>query len=166
MILNIWPITIVPFVAAILVTIHSIYIVELSDYIKKGFKNGRKVVALKKRLKMRTKKYRPVERRYFKRMKLFWLIFLSVFLFIIAMYLFESKGIKSAKKLIENLENNTYDTIKTKVHGSEINLAYLYCGSRNCAGLSLKTAEIVYFPQNGHSFLQSTKSKNKLGLYN
>ncbi len=153
--MNIRPLLFAPFIAAILVTIHSVFFLSLIDYIGKGLENGKKIVVLKKFLKIKTKKDKPIEIKYLKRMKRFWYISLGAFFFILVMGIFESNGRKNAETLLLNIKNNSYGKVKVKIQDSDKNIAYLYCGNRNCAGLDLKTKEIVYFPQDGYLYLPS-----------
>lgn len=42
--------------------------------------------------------------------------------------------------------------LRVSIDGKPLDLLYLTCGSRNCAGMDLKTRRVYYFPQNGHSY--------------
>jgi hypothetical protein len=159
MILNIWTLVVAPFSFALLVTIHSGYVLEISYQLNKGFKAARKIVAIKKWLKLPTKKKKTIEKKYYARISMAWTIFFVSFVFMFSMVLFEKKGKNEANTLLENIKKDSYGLIK--IQGSDTGLAFLYCGSRNCAGLNLESEEIIYFPQNGHSFL-SKKYNNRV----
>lgn len=68
---------------------------------------------------------------------------------------FESLGKNSARKMLTRLESEktlTENFVQVKINDERINLFYLACGARNCAGIELKKKTIYYFPQNGHSY--------------
>jgi hypothetical protein len=153
MVLNIWSIFAVPFFLAIAVTIYAGYKIELSDYLKREFSNGRKIVKFKKKLKLRTRKKRAIEVYYASIIKKSWLVFTLTFIFIVCMAVFESKGKDAAAAIAESINDGTYSRVKINGKNSESDLAYLFCGIRNCAAINIGTQEIIYFPQNGHSYL-------------
>ncbi len=154
MILNIQPILTIPFVVAIIVSTHSGYKIMLSDYLHKGFEKGRKVVKLKNKLQLSTRKKRPIEAHYSSVMRKFWLIFILLIIFMLSMGNFELKGKEAATAISESIKSRTFSKVYINGNNSKKELAYLYCGARNCAALSVENQEIIYFPQNGHSYLK------------
>lgn len=69
---------------------------------------------------------------------------------------FEQKGKEKAHALLQRLDDNVINTteiITVKIGDKPIQLMYLTCGERNCAGIEPNTRFVYYFPQNGHSFM-------------
>ncbi len=155
MILNIWTLITLPFTFALLATLYSAFILDTAHQIRKKFNYGRKIVKLKKLLKLQTRKKNLLEQKHYRRIINVWLCVLISFIFMMAMVVFESKGKNAANEVISNIKFDSFNIIKIK--GSNVKLAALYCGSRNCAGLNLKTQGIIYFPQNGHSYFSLKK---------
>ncbi len=157
MILSIFILFFAPFVLALLRTTYSWYVIALSNYIREGIGKGRKVVNLKKKLSMRTRKRTPIEERYFIILKPYWLVAFGIMVFIFLMVIFERQGRTAAQITLDSIESNTYNIVKFKDDGVVETLAFLYCGARNCAGMDVKTKGIRYFPQSGHYYKQVEK---------
>jgi len=153
MILNIYIILYLPLALFIAILIHGTYKIELSRYVNKNFKNGRKIRKLKKTLAMSTKKNPKTEIKYKTKIYFFAFILFAIVTFMFLMHDFEKRGVESASILMIAIEDKKHD--KIKYQSSE--LAYLYCGARNCAGYSIEEKEILYFPQTGHSYLKELK---------
>lgn len=117
----------------------------ISFQLKKSFKNGRKLVGLKKQFHLSTKKPSNVEARLSKHIFLSVGAFLAVLAFVVNLGLHEKSGIKIANKVIKNIQENQYTALTTQ--GFKGELAFLYCGSRNCAGFDLNTNKVIYFAQ-------------------
>lgn len=142
---------------------HSEYILEVSRYLKKGFEKGRKVVKLKKKLGMRTKKRNFLEQKHYR--KLFFSVLLAVgsLMFFIKMYSFEKNGIEAATTILSKIEHKkVYRTVRFEGSGDAENIAFLYCGARNCAGLNTVTNNIIYFPQNGPIYHVAAKAQESV----
>ncbi|MBO1926629.1 hypothetical protein J3998_03485 [Thiomicrorhabdus sp. 6S2-11] len=146
-----------PFSIALLVTIHSWFKIGISSYIFRGFTNGRKVVRIKKRLILPTKKMRSIVIKYEKRSSNAWLMFIASFAFIVGMAIFDSKGQDAAKGVLNKMKSGTMSTVVVPVNGVNKSLVYLYCGARNCAAQNIENNEVVYFPQNGHIYVRQNK---------
>lgn len=159
MILNIWTIFGLPLFVALCISLHSSCALGLSNYLKKGFAKGRKFVALKKCFNFRTRKYSQLEKKHNKRVNVFWCIWIFAFIFFIAMALFETNGRKRALLAVEMIKNGSYNSVKINGRDTGKYLAFLYCGSKNCAAQNTKSTEyeIVYFPQSEHSIQIVTK---------
>ncbi len=68
---------------------------------------------------------------------------------------FEKQGKENAIKSQNAIERKNFTKATFIEDGSKITVAYLYCGSRNCAGIDPETKGIVYFPQKGHRVKKS-----------
>lgn len=155
MILNIWSILTIPLFIALSITAYSGFIILSSEYFHSSFKNKRSLVKLRNIIiKRKKRKSTQLEILHKQRVKKSWGIFIIAFGFMFSMALFEKKGKEQGQTVLENIKGQPYSVIKQKNGSNE--LIYLYCGARNCAGKNLKTNEIEYFPQNGHT---STKYK-------
>ncbi len=159
MILNLWKITILPIIIAISVTIHSIYKSELSDYIYKSFENGRKLVRFRKKLKLSTKKERPIVRQHSLRITKVWMILAVVFAFIFTLADFERQGKNEAEKVQAEIESGEFNKVNLEAQNMGSGHAFLYCGSHNCAAFDVIKKAIIYFPQNGHLFIRQENNQ-------
>jgi len=151
MILNIWTLLTLPFLIALFFTMYGMCATELSRYIRNSHTSGKKIVKLKRALRIEKKQPNLFELKHLKRMKISWLIFLSVFSFMLSMAYFEVQGKEAAHAILVKVANKKHNVVKVKSKEKNEPLAFLYCGARNCAALNIVTKEIVYFPQTGHS---------------
>jgi len=157
MILNIWTILFIPLIVAAMVTVHSMWKIAFSDYLYKSFKNGRNIVRLRKKFHLSIKKKRKIVNTYEVRYQKAWSAFVASLFFISGMAIFENRGKLEAEAILQRVKDGTINTVIVLANGTNKKLAYLYCGARNCAAYSAKTNEIVYFPQNGHSYIRQSK---------
>ncbi|OUS29197.1 hypothetical protein A9Q99_08770 [Gammaproteobacteria bacterium 45_16_T64] len=157
MILSLKLIISIPLAWAGVIYVHSLYVMTLSSYLGKGFAYGRKVVNLKKKIRSPTKKNSPVEKVHWRRIRHHFLVVFVLFIFLLCLREFEKQGRASADKVLAHINADNYTTVKPK--DSPETYAYLYCGSRNCAGLKPDTKEIFYFPQVGHSTIKRIPEK-------
>jgi len=150
LLLNFKQLFLIPIVIAIFYFSKSSYKVFLSSKIKKNYKNGRKIAEVKKTLGFKNRKNNRLERKYRAVMnKSIWAIVISVF-FAIALSHCEEKGVNVAEDAKVAILDNKFSTVSFFENKNLKTIAYLYCGSRNCAGIDVETNEIVYFQQNGH----------------
>ncbi|WP_444913617.1 hypothetical protein ACJJI5_13980 [Microbulbifer sp. EKSA008] len=140
--------------AAGLVTFYSLYKICLSEYVNKDTASARNIVNFKKKIKLPTKKNRPLVLKYERKYKNSWSILIGVVIFIMGMAHFEKKGVQEARKILQNIKTDKNSRVIVQINGAKKELLYLYCGSRNCAAFNKKTNEIVYFPQSGHSYVR------------
>ncbi len=157
MILSLKFIIYIPLAWAGIVSVRAAYILSVSSLLKEGLPTGRTLVKLKKLFRLRTSKRTSFEKAQLRKAIHSWVILLSAFIFLLFLINFETKGKETANKTLNYIANNNYTTIKPK--GSSEAYAYLFCGSRNCAGLKPDTKEIFYFPQVGHSILKRVPEK-------
>ena len=154
----IFPIVVGPFLLLVASVARSALILELSGLIKKSkFKFKRRVYKTLIFLNIRRKKINEklVEHHYRLNIRL-GTIALFAIVFLCMMWRLENKGTKAAELIIESIKNNTYVEVDSLAINRQ-GLAFLYCASRNCAGVDVKTKEIVYFPQEGHVIRRKAK---------
>lgn len=154
MILNIRTAILLPLFVALAITVLSCYKIELSHYVNKEFSNGRKLRKLKKLLKIPVKKERKFVVDHKQKISTAWITFGFIFAVFLGFAFFEKQGKQSADKVRESIKNDSYEIIRVGTEGSRKKLAYLYCGSRNCAGYDKEQQEVVYFQQSGHSYIR------------
>ncbi|EEZ39905.1 hypothetical protein [Photobacterium damselae] len=80
------------------------------------------------------------------RKAVFWfsaMIFMFGLIYVLSHY--ESNGIDDAKKWKKEIAKGHSSVVTIDKYKNE--LAYLYCGSKNCAGYDIKEQKIIYFPQ-------------------
>lgn len=155
MILNIRTAILLPFLIALAVSAISLFKIVMSDYINKSFGNGRKIRKFKKALGVSVKRNRKFVASHNQKISTAWMIFGVVFAVFLVFAFFEKQGKDSANRVLESIKDETYEVVRVGRDGSGRRLAYLYCGSRNCAGYDKKQHEIVYFPQSGHSYIRT-----------
>ena len=122
----------------------------LSSKIKKNYKNGRKIAEIKKTLRFKNRKNNRLERQYRPAINksVGAIVVLVVLIFVLAH--FERKGKLFAEDVKASIIENRFNSVTFVEYSDVKKIAYLYCGSRNCAGMDVETNEIVYFQQNGH----------------
>jgi len=137
-------------------TVNSSFKILLARYLREEFENGRKVRDFKEAVWLPTKKPPLLERLHSSKIQKQWTIVLLVILFFVSMMMLARNGKLHAETIANNILEGEYTALKPKKSNE---LYFLYCGSKNCAGLNPKTKEVVYFPQSGHS--QSSKLLKK-----
>ena len=155
MILNIKTAILLPLLFALTVTVSSGLKIELSDYVNNSFRNGRNLRNLKKALCLPVKRKRRFVAVHSSKISTAWTVFGFVFAVLLCFLFFESQGSESAIKVKKSIKDESFEIVRLGKDGNGRNLAYLYCGSRNCAGYDPKRQEVVYFPQSGHSYIQA-----------
>lgn len=95
----------------------------------------------------------PQEKVYYSKRNKVWLIPIFAFAFILSMVYFEQQGKNLGLELINDVANGQFNKVTITHQEDSTELAYIYCGVRNCAALDTLTKEIVYFPQDGHRYL-------------
>jgi len=160
MTLNIFPLFFLPFILAVVVTLHSGFSLSVIDFYNTGYKNKKKVVKLHRLLSLRKEKS-SAQIMYSKRIKKSWVIFGFIFTFMFSMAIFDRNGRINAKSVLSSIEDGTYNSVEVKSSGDKF--VFLYCGARNCAGVDTETGLIRYFQQTGHAFMsyKNTKQKTK-----
>ena len=157
MILNIRTVILAPLILAFVVTIHSSFKIELSQFISRDFSNGRKLVKIKKKLFLVTKKKKRLARDHGRRIFTFWVAAFGILTVFMGLVIFERQGVNSAEKLIAEIEKGDFNSVRLKGKSSENSLAYLFCGARNCAVYDKENNTIVYFAQNEFAYLRDQK---------
>ena len=155
MILNIKTAMLLPLFIALAVTVRSVFKIELSNYVNNDFGNGRKLRKFKKTLAIPVKRKRKFVAAHSQKISTAWMTFCFVFAVFFGFAFFEKQGKESANKVLESIKDESYEVVRVGSDGSGRRLAYLYCGSRNCAGYDKKRQEVVYFPQSGHSYIRT-----------
>jgi hypothetical protein len=155
MILNIKTAMLFPLLIALAVTLKSGLKMELSNYINKSFENGRKLRKFKKALFVPVKKKRKFIEYHSQKIARTWMIFGFVFAVFLGFAFFEKEGKESANKVLDSIKDDSYEVVRVGGDERGRELAYLYCGSRNCAGYDKSREEVVYFPQSGHSYIRN-----------
>ena len=140
------------------------YVSLLSDYVNKSFNHGRKLIKIRQTIRklsgFRNNKETVIVKRYKLFQKRSVVAFVSIFVFLLSMAGHERNGQADAKKALDSIERGLFTIATFKSNKETTKVAYLYCGSRNCAGLDIKTNEIVYFPQQGHRiYIQKSRYK-------
>lgn len=153
MTLNIWTLLTLPFLMATVIMTHSAIVTQFSRYIRQSYSTGKKVIVLKSKLNLHSKRPNALERKHLKRIKISWSVFLSCFAFLMGMVYFESEGKNAAKNIEKSIHDNKYNSVRISPKDSNKKFALLYCGTRNCAAKNIKTNEIEYFPQKRYSYL-------------
>jgi hypothetical protein len=150
MILCLAPIIIGPLALFFLSICRSAVIVELSSNARKKFSSARKISkCLRFCWLRRKKKLTSLEKKHFELNLLLFKIAALSFAFLCLMVYLEKSGKKDANLLLASIKAETYTEIDS-INSTIKPLAFLYCGSRNCAGLDPSSQEITYFPQEGH----------------
>jgi len=157
MILNIRTVILAPLILAFFVTIHSSFKIELSQFISRNFSNGRKLVKIKKRLYLATKKKNKLVREHGRKIFSFWVTALGVLTIFMGLVIFEKQGVNSAEELISEIKKGDFNSVRLKDKPGDESLAYLFCGARNCAVYNNETNKIVYFAQNEFSYFRDQK---------
>jgi hypothetical protein len=139
LVLNISNLFFIPFSLVVLSCLHLIFMT--SNFSMPIFET------IKKWLEIKTKERLPIDKKYTQRMNDCLLIFVAFLVFFAFMVYFEKKGVSEAKKIQKSIIDKKYSTVFYK---DQDPIASLYCGSKNCAGLDIKTGVIKYFP---HTFL-------------
>jgi len=102
---------------------------------------------LKKWFEIKNKEGLPIDEKYIHRMNNSILICIAFSIFFAFMVFFEKKGVVAAEMIQKSIDEKTYSTVFYK---DQEPIAYLYCGSKNCAGLDIENDVIKYFP---HTFI-------------
>lgn len=157
MILNIRTVVLAPLILAFFVTIHSSFKIELSQFISRNFSSGRKLVKIKKKCYLATKKKKRLVREHGRRIFTFWAAAFGVLTVFMGLVIFERQGVNSAEELIAKIEKGDFNSVRLKGESSENSLAYLFCGARNCAVYDKENNKIVYFAQNEFAYLRDQK---------
>ena len=155
MILNIKTAIWIPLLFALTVTVSSVFKIELSNYVNNSFSNGRNLRNLKKALCLPVKRKRRFVAVHSNKISTAWTVFGFVFAVLVCFLFFESQGDEAAIKVKESIKDGSFEVVRLGKDGNGGKLAYLYCGSRNCAGYDQKRQEVVYFPQSGHRYIQA-----------
>lgn len=151
LLLNIKPLLIILFIVATFYLFKSSFKIFLSREIKNNFKNGRNIVKIKKKLRFKIRKSNRLEKKYALTFnKSVCTIVVLIFFFIFALNNCDKKGRTIAEALKVSIVEDKFTSVTFVENKKITKIAYLYCGSRNCAGIDVKTNEIVYFQQTGH----------------
>ena len=77
--------------------------------------------------------------------------------FFLMLFHFETQGKKAALKILKKIDTKSVQPtdlmLLVRIDGQDRRLLDLGCGARNCAGIDLVTRTVIYFPQNGHSYI-------------
>ena len=77
--------------------------------------------------------------------------------FLLMLSYFETQGKQAAFEILKKIDTKTVQPtdllLWVRIDGQDRRLLDLGCGARNCAGLDLVTRTVIYFPQNGHSYI-------------
>lgn len=157
MILNIRTVVLAPLILALFVTIHSSFKIEISQFISRNFSNGRKLVKIKKKFYLATKRKKKLVREHGRKIFTFWVAAFGVLTVFMGLVIFERKGVNSAEELIAEIEKGDFNSVRLKGEPSDDSLAYLFCGARNCAVYDKETNKIVYFAQNEFAYFRDQK---------
>ena len=114
-------------------------------YIKKSFSHGRRLVRLKKKINLPTKKLSKRELSIKAIFSKSIGVFLVVIGFLSVLIVYEKSGMEQANELRIRISEGESIIMKSSQYKGE--LTFLYCGSRNCAGYNPETEEVIYIPQ-------------------
>ena len=87
---------------------------------------------------------------------------IALLVLLMALVNFEAKGRLQALAILKKIDKKSIsdqELITVQIENQPRKLVYLTCGARNCAGIDPNTKTVYYFPQNGHSYLLSTKKR-------
>ncbi|ELS3155218.1 hypothetical protein R5D70_004676 [Vibrio parahaemolyticus] len=132
-------------VVFILVTVYSTWCVTISHNIRKSHRTARKIVQLKKRFRVSTKKPTKLQVRHQLHFNTAVGLFMTTLGVVALLLIHENEGVNRANLVIESIHNEPETTLKAENYGNE--LVFLYCGVRNCAGYDPKVDRVVYVPQ-------------------
>lgn len=147
------------FISAILFLYSHVVVHEYVNYVRKNFKNKRKVVKLRKY--WIGKRVSPqIEKKEKRRFNYFALLFVIATAFLLSLVFFENKGNKHAKASLKEYEEKTNknNLISVPFKSGKKTLYYLGCGAKNCAGIEKGTNKVFYFQQSvSFSFVHHMK---------
>ncbi|WP_146145928.1 hypothetical protein [Photobacterium kishitanii] len=119
--------------------------VGLNEYLQENISNKRKYRKLKKTIGFPVKKKSKLGRKLWLRVLVLGLPMAFMFCLIFNLSYYEKKGIDDAKQWKVEIAKGNASVVTVDKYKNE--LAYLYCGSKNCAGYDMKEQKTIYFPQ-------------------
>ena len=90
-------------------------------------------------------------------------LFVLSLIFLGAMLIFEMSGRGAAQEIKKSISDNNYSKILVVLNGKQRELVYLYCGTRNCAGLDKEKNQIEYFKQDAFSLKRKSLTSQNEG---
>lgn len=119
-----------------------------------AFSNGRKIVKIKCRIFKKRKNYWVINKNK-SLIRYLYLIFIAVIAFTTLMIFHEYNGKIEAQKTIDRIRKGTYSSVTISNNQT---LAALYCGTITCAGLDIKSSQLVYYQNQTHNIKGSMVS--------
>lgn len=125
------------------------------DFARKGFKQKRKIITIKKYI-YGSRKSPLIEINAKRRSNQYWGYFFLAMAYLFSLYYFEMEGRYLADSVIKQHAsglNKSSTMISTIINSKTATLRFLACGSKNCAGIEEQSNRIHYFPQStGYSY--------------
>lgn len=112
-----------------------------------AFANGRKIVNVKNLMFKKRKNYWVFNKNK-SVIRYLYLILVAVISFVSLMIFHEYNGRADAQKIIDGIRNGTYPSVTISNNKT---LATLYCGTSTCAGLDIKSSQLVYYQNQSHN---------------
>lgn len=117
------------------------------DYTRRGIKQKRKIVKLRKRL-IGNRVSPEIEKRAKSAFNKSATCLFFAFLYVLSLAYFEHQGRQDFMKIRHNYKNGSINGLETvHVKGVNKSLVYLACGAQNCAAIDPKSGSIYYFPE-------------------
>lgn len=150
---NAYWIVIIPFFYFIATLLFGALKCHILSHLSGSYPKKRKFRSFKKLLRLKTRKSNIMEQQYQKSIKHSGLIALTAIMSIFVLAHFEQNGKTLAKEKIDDIKSNNYAKVQVQLNSNNYELAHLYCGVKNCAGLNAGTNKIVYYPLSGHTYV-------------
>ncbi|WP_330924890.1 hypothetical protein [Candidatus Sororendozoicomonas aggregata] len=154
MIENLELIMLLPFIFICGVLFIYFYVTTLNPVLIKISEKVIKKTNLKNKRKERSEDEIKIDEKYERLLRKSLIFCFAFTVFFSIMIKNEREGRDAANNALKMLDDKSYHKVKIFKNGENLEFAFLYCGARNCAGIEPESREIIYFPQNGHSYSQ------------